>query len=294
MALQRADGTGGQLRQQLGEHAMVVGGLEGVGADQPATAGLLERVFEFGEAVGRIDVDQHHAGLGTGELGDGPLGAVRRPDAEALARLQAEGDEGAGTAVDRRGQLGPGETQALVAHHQRLALGETADRLIEGGADGHGQQRLVLSAAGVAWKVHGVPRSCAFYEVCQGKILRLPRRLGERTVLPGGFTATPGGCRSTANPVESTTGSPCAALRGSGALACGMAPPACRRTATPVAAAGRKAQQYLTAQDGLSDGPGPPLAAGAGSALQRSETRPARPIQLGPRAERPRGPGRLT
>ncbi|MCY1418825.1 hypothetical protein D9M71_343940 [compost metagenome] len=166
MAVQGTGGAGGQLRQQLAEHGVVVGGLEGVGADQPATAGLLERVLEFVEAVGWIDVDQDHADLGAGELGDAPLGAVRRPDAQTLARLQADGDEGPRAAVDRFGQLGPGVTQALLAHHQRFAFGKAGYRLIEGCTDGHGQQRFLLRSAGVARKIHGMPQSYVCYEVC--------------------------------------------------------------------------------------------------------------------------------
>ncbi len=166
VAVQGAERAAGQFRQQLAEHAVVVGGLEGIGADQPATAGLLERVLEFVEAVGGVDVDQDHPGLGAGELGDAPLGAVRRPDAQTLARLQADGDEGPRTAVDRLGQLGPGEAQALLAYHQRLALGETGHRLIEGCTDGHGQQRFLLRSAGVARKIHGMPQSYVCYEVC--------------------------------------------------------------------------------------------------------------------------------
>jgi len=77
MALQGPDGGAFQLRQQLVEHGMVIGRLEGIGADQPAAAGLLQGVLEFAEAVGGIDVDQHHADLRRGELGDAPLSIVR-------------------------------------------------------------------------------------------------------------------------------------------------------------------------------------------------------------------------
>ncbi|MDT4850152.1 hypothetical protein FQZ97_842930 [compost metagenome] len=154
---QRARRRGGQLRQQFEEHGVVVGGLEGVGADHPAAAGLLERVFQFAAAIGRVDVDQDGADLGAGELGDAPLGAVRRPDAQAVAALQAEGEQGAGLPLDRFGEFGPAQAQALVAHHQRLVLGEARHGGVERLADGHGQQVLVLAAAGVTAVGHGCP-----------------------------------------------------------------------------------------------------------------------------------------
>jgi len=77
MALQGADSGAFQLRQQLVEHGVVIGSLESIGADQPAAAGLLQGVLKFAEAVSGVDVDQHHADLRRGELGNAPLGIVR-------------------------------------------------------------------------------------------------------------------------------------------------------------------------------------------------------------------------
>ncbi|MNR51510.1 hypothetical protein D3C85_1711900 [compost metagenome] len=71
---------------------------------------MLERILEFAEAIGRVDIDQHHANLGAGELGDAPLGTVRRPDAKAFARLHADGQQGTGTAIHRFTQLAPAIT----------------------------------------------------------------------------------------------------------------------------------------------------------------------------------------
>jgi len=59
--------------------------------------------------------------------------------------------------VDLFGQLPPAVAQALVARHQRFAVGATGHGGIEGLADGQGQQRLVLATAGVAWLTHGCP-----------------------------------------------------------------------------------------------------------------------------------------
>ncbi|MDT4813635.1 hypothetical protein FQZ97_466250 [compost metagenome] len=154
---QRARLGSGQLRHQAQQHGVVVGGLEGVGADHPAAAGLLERVFQFAAAIGRVDVDQDGADLGAGELGDAPLGAVGRPDTEAVAALQAQGEQCTGVAVHRFGQFLPAVAQALMPDYQRLALGESGNRGIECRAYGHGEQVFVLPPPGVALVIHGCP-----------------------------------------------------------------------------------------------------------------------------------------
>ena len=133
---------------------MIIGGLERIGADQPAAAGLLECVFEFVETIGRIDVHQHHADLGGRELRDTPLRIVRRPNAQSLARLKTERQQAACTAIHFSSQLRPGVAQVLVTHDQGLTVGEPFDRPIERRTDGHRQQRLGLRSAGVARKTH--------------------------------------------------------------------------------------------------------------------------------------------
>ncbi|MNP28385.1 hypothetical protein D3C76_1213450 [compost metagenome] len=90
LAVQFADGLPCQLRHQALQHGVIIGGLERPGADQPLAAGLLQHVFEFGTAIGRVDVDQDHANLRGGDLCNAPLGTVRRPDAKAVAGLQAQ------------------------------------------------------------------------------------------------------------------------------------------------------------------------------------------------------------
>ncbi|MCY1536119.1 hypothetical protein D9M68_715620 [compost metagenome] len=173
LAVQAARFGGRQFRDQAKEHGVVVGGLEGVGADHPAAAGLLERVFQFAAAIGRVDVDQDGADLGAGELGDAPLGAVRRPDAEAVAAVQAKGEQGAGMAVHRLGQFLPAVAQALVLDHQRLALGELGNRGIECRAYGHGEQVLVLPPPGVALVIHGFPFLCLYWDTAVNDVSAL-------------------------------------------------------------------------------------------------------------------------
>lgn len=153
-----------QLRQQVAEHRVVVAGLEGVGADQPTATGLLESVFQLAAAVCRVDVHQDRTDLGAGELGNAPFGAVRRPDPQAFAGAQAQRDEGAGVGIDPLRQLPPAVAQALMPHHQRLALGMTRDGGIEGVADGGRQQGDILATRGIARLIHGFPLLWLFWE----------------------------------------------------------------------------------------------------------------------------------
>ena len=71
----------------------VVGGLERRRGDQHPAAGLAQHVLELGRPVGRVDVDQDDPGLGRRVLDERPLGAVRAPDADAVAGLDPGGDE---------------------------------------------------------------------------------------------------------------------------------------------------------------------------------------------------------
>ncbi|KAI3475675.1 hypothetical protein L1887_62893 [Cichorium endivia] len=111
----------GQLRDQLGEHGMVVGALELLGADQQ-----------------------------------------RQPDCFSAPRAS----RAAGAVLDHLGQFAPAVTQVLMAHHQRLAASVQTHRGIEGFADGHGQQGVVLRAAGVAELSHvGTHLLCLLWEI---------------------------------------------------------------------------------------------------------------------------------
>ena len=42
------------------------------------------------KSIGRVDVDENDANLGGGVLNEGPLGVIRRPDANAITDLHAE------------------------------------------------------------------------------------------------------------------------------------------------------------------------------------------------------------
>jgi hypothetical protein len=82
-------------------------------------------------AIGRVDVDEDRADLRGGELDDGPLCAVRRPDPDPVALLDAGRDEAAGEHVHVPLELAPGPAGALGDVDQRLAVGEAGHRRVE-------------------------------------------------------------------------------------------------------------------------------------------------------------------
>ena len=71
------------LRRKLAQHAEIVTGLEPHRRHQRRAFDLVQGIFEFGQAIGRVDIDQHQAGLGRGELGDRPFRTIGRPDTDA-------------------------------------------------------------------------------------------------------------------------------------------------------------------------------------------------------------------
>ncbi len=150
ITLQLANGLLRQFRHQALQHGVVIGGLERPGTDQPLAAGLLQHVFQFGTAVGGVDVDQDHADFRTGDLTDAPLSAIRSPDPQAVPGLQAQRQHGSGVQVRRVRQLPPGVAQLLMAHDQRFTVRVLRGGVVERLADGHRQQGFVLGTAGVA------------------------------------------------------------------------------------------------------------------------------------------------
>ena len=99
----------GAARADLGDHRGVVGGLQLLRGDQQLAARLVEHELELAGPVGGVDVDQDRAELGGGVLGEGPLGAVRRPDADAVALVDAGCQQAEGEGVDLGVQLRVGE-----------------------------------------------------------------------------------------------------------------------------------------------------------------------------------------
>ena len=79
----------GQFRREFAQHAQVVAGLEARHAHQRLAAHLVQRVFDLGHAVGRVDIHQNQADLGRGQFISTHC-VVVRPDADAVARHQAQ------------------------------------------------------------------------------------------------------------------------------------------------------------------------------------------------------------
>ncbi len=150
LRLQAARRAAVDLGRELAQHADIVAGLERIGGDQRLAADLVERVFELGQPVGRVDVDQDQAGLGGGELGDHPFGIVRRPDADAIAGRKPEREQAGGERVDPRLQCGIGPANILVAHDQRVAVAPARRRPVEMHANRVADQRRGRDAVAVA------------------------------------------------------------------------------------------------------------------------------------------------
>ena len=64
---------------------MVIAGLELRRGHQGDAFRLVEGVFELGQPIGRVDVDENEPGFCSRELRDHPFGGVRRPDADTVA-----------------------------------------------------------------------------------------------------------------------------------------------------------------------------------------------------------------
>ena len=124
---------------KLAQHADIVRGLEALGEDERLAADFVERVFELGDAIGGIDVDEDEPGLCGRELREHPFAVVGRPDADAVAGMQAERQQPGGELVDGRPQLAVAHSHLLVAHDERRprrpfcagGIEELSDRLAE-------------------------------------------------------------------------------------------------------------------------------------------------------------------
>ena len=121
---------------QFAQHAEVVTGLEAGHGDQRFAVDLVQRVLDFCRAVRRVDVDQNQADFGRGQLHQHPFGIVVRPDADALARLQAQAEQRAGEAVGLNLQFAVAVAAALMNADQRFVVGLAGRDGIEKRTDG--------------------------------------------------------------------------------------------------------------------------------------------------------------
>ena len=72
------------------QHGHVVAGLQRARHDQHFALHFVKRVFQFRRAISRVDVDQNGADARRAKLRQQPLDTIRRPDADAIAALDAE------------------------------------------------------------------------------------------------------------------------------------------------------------------------------------------------------------
>ncbi len=133
----------------LADHRPVVTGAEALGGDEHPAAGLLQDEGQLVRAVGRVDRDQDHPRARRGVLHQGPLRAVRRPDAQPVAGLQTQAEQPAGHLVDGGVELRPGPAPPGGALHQRLPVGVQTRGAAEVGPDGAADQRRGRGAGGV-------------------------------------------------------------------------------------------------------------------------------------------------
>ena len=134
----------------------VVGGAEPAREDQQPHARLLERMAQLHGLVGGIDVHQDGADARGRVLRDDPLEPIRRPDADAIARLDADGQECPRDLGRLAPQLPIGGAVALRADHERVVIGHTLHRARQIRADGLAEQRY--SAGAVQVRQHGPAR----------------------------------------------------------------------------------------------------------------------------------------
>ena len=151
----------GAARPSVLDHRGVVGCPEGGSGHQQADARLVDHVREFVGAVRRVDRHQDRADLRGGVLQDRPLRAVRRPDADPIALVDAQPDQPVRERqhVMVQPRIGPPPSGEPV--DQGLAVGMSHRHPVEILADRLAEQWLVTSAVGV--RRHDGGRSCHWW-----------------------------------------------------------------------------------------------------------------------------------
>jgi hypothetical protein len=145
-AHQSAGRGGGKFGDQGLKHGPVVAALEARREHQRAAADHAQRELEFGAAVGGIEVHQNQSGARCSEHGQDPLGAVRRPDADAFAWLEPAGEHSARDPFDFAIEFRVREAYRLERHHQRRTVRHLGGGGLEDAVDGKIEQRLIAGA----------------------------------------------------------------------------------------------------------------------------------------------------
>ena len=121
----------GEFGGEFPQHPDKVTGFELRRGDQSDSAGIVQGVFELGQAVRRVDVDQDQPGLRRGKLDDYPFGIVRRPHADAVGAFEPERQKAGGEGADPFFQLTVGPTDLLASDDQRITLGKPLEDPVE-------------------------------------------------------------------------------------------------------------------------------------------------------------------
>jgi len=143
-----------ELRGKLADHCDIVAGLEASGGYQRATSDGAQDVLQLAQAIGRIDVDKDQTGFRRRKLRDGPFGAVRGPNPDPIAGLQAESQKPRRECVRTRFELRVTPANLLMRDNQRFARPSGRAHLVEEGADGLPNQRRSAVAVHVAFALH--------------------------------------------------------------------------------------------------------------------------------------------
>ena len=145
-AHQSSGGGGLEFGNQRRQHARVVTGLEARRKHQRAAAHQAQRKIDFRGSVGGIEIDERQTGACRGEQGEHPLGTIGRPDADALAGLEATGDHAARDPLHRSIEFSEREPQRLIRNHEGGALGALGGGGLEHAVDGAIEQGSVAGA----------------------------------------------------------------------------------------------------------------------------------------------------
>src|SRR5205807_1324984 len=117
-------------------------------------ARLVEGVFELGQSISRVDVDENEPGFCSRELGDHPFGIVRRPDADPVAALEPQREEPRSKSVDPFFQLLVCPADLLMPDNQCIARAKAFGDPIEMHADRVADKRRATRAMDVTQLRH--------------------------------------------------------------------------------------------------------------------------------------------
>jgi hypothetical protein len=138
-----------ELGSERAQHVHIVARLVAAGEDQRLAADLVERVFKLGDAISRIDVDQDGTDACSTELHIKPLGAIGRPDADAIATADAEREEAGGNVVRSRAQVVPRQPYVGVGEDRRGTAAEARAGPVQQLRNGHELERIVGRAGNI-------------------------------------------------------------------------------------------------------------------------------------------------